>query len=101
MNNFDLAYYENIVNSFYDSEEFKEEKPKKKSGVKIISIAELIEPMTEDEEHKMILQKIYALILILLSLFSILVLQGDATVAAFLIPFALYLIFTKQYWLNF
>ena len=98
MDNLDLGYYEDMINSFYDREENIAENTRRIIDIKTVVHKE--EPKTNNEIHELVLQKIYSTILILLSLFSIIVLQGEAAIAIILIPLALYLMFTKTYWLN-
>ena len=50
----------------------------------------------QEYKNTISLQKIYALILILLSIISVFVLDGDITFATFMIPFMIYLLRTKK-----
>lgn len=52
------------------------------------------------EQPDLIKQKILAVVMIILSIFTVFILDGDATFAAVMIPLMVYLLFTKEYWLN-
>lgn len=45
-------------------------------------------------------QKIYVLIMILISAATVPICNGDATFAVFMIPLMVYVFFSKEYWLN-
>lgn len=56
---------------------------------------------TLENLHRMIIQKIYSVIIILLALLTIIILDGDSTFALLIIPVGLYTLFSKKYWLTF
>ena len=54
---------------------------------------------SEITKKDMMKQKIYALVLILLSIIMIPLMNGDATFALFMVPCMVYLFFSKKYWI--
>lgn len=55
--------------------------------------------ISEMEKPNMMKQKLYALLMIVLSAVTIPLLDGDATFAVFTIPCMIYMFFSKQYWI--
>lgn len=55
--------------------------------------------ISELEKPSMMKQKLYALLMIVLSVVIVTLLDGDATFAVFMIPFMIYMFFSKQYWI--
>lgn len=55
--------------------------------------------ISEMEKPNMMKQKLYALLMIVLSALTVPLLDGDATFAVFMIPFMIYMFFSKQYWI--
>lgn len=53
----------------------------------------------EMEKPNMMKQKLYALLMIVLSAITVPLLDGDATFAVFMIPCMIYMFFSKQYWI--
>lgn len=48
----------------------------------------------------MLKQKLYGLMLIVLSIICGILLEEDVTISVILIPMGLYLVFSREYWLN-
>lgn len=55
--------------------------------------------ISEMEKPNMMKQKLYALLMIVLSAVTVPLLDGDATFAVFMIPCMIYMFFSKQYWI--
>ena len=55
--------------------------------------------ISETREPNMMKQKIYALLMIIMSVITVPILDGDATFAVFMIPIMVCMFFSKQYWI--
>lgn len=56
--------------------------------------------INDTEKQNMVKQKIYALLVIALSLVTVPLLDGDITFAVFMIPCMIYMFFSKQDWIG-